>query len=485
MKRRALDGIWGWGVLTTAVALGASADGCAGTTCEDTATCAADSAIPGTDGVSLDAVGDVAPGEASADAAREGGIDATLQDSSDATLQDSGDATVEASGDIAAEASGDSTIDAADADSSDAGGDADGTIDHNAGDASPDSRPVVDAPADVPDSPSDDGCRSVQENCTNGIDDNCDGKIDCADPECVTAGFTCVTSYSGWLGPVILADQPGTAPGAGAPTCPAADPANPAAPDYGVRVIDGVGAPNIPAASCQCNCGAPADAGCPGPTIELFSDSDCGTSIAPPTTITGCTLPPKQGSAVSVRITAPGAQAAACTPGVAKSVPAWTWTTSQRACQPGSLHAGASGGCSTGQYCVGPPPTSLFTAGLCIYQTGNQSCSGTPKYPHKHASYDGGVDTRDCDGSTCSCNPGQVSCTLHDVMFDPSNDDCDSGYPEAIAGQSECLYMGVRYVSASVNASPPTSCSIRDGGAFGASTGTVNPTGELTFCCTQ
>jgi hypothetical protein len=482
MKRRDLNGIWGWAGLATAMAVGASIGGCTAATCEDTATCATDGATLGTDGVGLEDVGDVVPGEASADAAHEAGGDATLVDSGDATLVDSGDATFVDSGDVAVDATGDSTLDAVDAGSNDA--DADGTIDQDSGDASPDSRPMTDAPSDAPDSPSGDGCRSIPENCTNGVDDNCDGKIDCADPECVTAGFVCVTSYSGWLGPVILADEPGTTPGAGSLTCPAVDPNNPVSPDYGTLVRDGVGSPNIPGASCACNCGAPSDAGCPGPTIELFSDPDCGTSIAPPTTITGCSLPPSEGSAVSVRITAPDAQTAACAQGVAKSVPAWNWTTSQRACQPVSPHAGVSGGCSTGQYCVGPPPTSLFTAGLCIYQTGDQSCSKTPKYPNKHASYDGGVDTRDCDGSTCSCSPGQVSCTVKSVTFDPSNDGCETGYTKAIVGQSECLYTGIRYVSASVTASPPTSCTVVDAGAA-ASTGTVTPTGEWTFCCTQ
>ncbi len=38
------------------------------------------------------------------------------------------------------------------------------------------------------------------ENCTNGKDDNCDGRVDCEDPACTQAGFVCTASEipAGW-----------------------------------------------------------------------------------------------------------------------------------------------------------------------------------------------------------------------------------------------------------------------------------------------
>jgi hypothetical protein len=218
--------------------------------------------------------------------------------------------------------------------------------------------------------------------------------------------------------------------------------------------------------------------------MEAFSDPDCGTSMSPPLTVVGC-FNPNIGGASSVRITAPDEQAAACDAGATKSAPPWSWSDSQRACGPTRiLHTGPSGGCPAGQVCVDPPPTLLFTAGLCLYQTGDQSCSNLAAYPHKHASVDAGVDTRDCDSTACACS-SSFTCTVNSVNFDISADACGNQngvYP--MSGSSECFHNGVRYVSADVKASTPAPCSVVDEDAA-VPIGGIAPTGEWTFCCTQ
>src|SRR5580698_10770098 len=53
------------------------------------------------------------------------------------------------------------------------------------------------------------------ENCTDGIDNDGNGLVDCADPACQPA-YTCVTAPAGWtIGAFLpsVADQPG-------PSCP-------------------------------------------------------------------------------------------------------------------------------------------------------------------------------------------------------------------------------------------------------------------------
>jgi hypothetical protein len=378
--------------------------------------------------------------------------------------------------DVTVDAPADSTVPPTDGPNDASLGDADATIPHDAGDSAADSGAEGDAAGDVREAAVDGGCSQTPEDCTNGIDDNCDGKIDCADPECVAAGYECATTYGGWSGPIILYDGDGGSSAPSPASCPTAN------PDYGTDVFDGHRTPNALAAVCTCGCGTPADAGCPGASIELFSDPDCGTSMGPPSIIVGCTQPLNYANADSVLITAPSAQSAPCDASAAKSVPSWNWMDTQRACKPTRiLHQGISGGCASGQYCVDPPPTSVFTGGLCIYQTGNQSCSTTPRYPYKHVSYDGGADTRDCDGSACACQPGSVSCTVDGASLDPSADDCSSGYS---VPTDQCIVGGVRYVSAIVTASPPTSCAAVDEDAA-TPVGQVTPTGEVTFCCTQ
>ncbi|MGA7121295.1 MAG: hypothetical protein WBY94_14420, partial [Polyangiaceae bacterium] len=73
---------------------------------------------------------------------------------------------------------------------------------------------MTNPPADVPCAPT-----SSTENCTNGIDDNCDGLVDCAEPSCQTAGYACVgAAPAGWSGPDLFWTG---AAGATAPACPA------------------------------------------------------------------------------------------------------------------------------------------------------------------------------------------------------------------------------------------------------------------------
>ncbi len=235
------------------------------------------------------------------------------------------DATLDAPGDLTVDALVDGSRDASIAN-------IDAALSVEAGDSGVDSASAKDASPPVTDASMGDACRSIPEDCTNGIDDNCDGKIDCADPECQSEGFVCATTYGGWFGPVVLLDEDGGT-SASSTSCPASSLTNPASPDYGTLVFDGHRTPDYPPAACACTCGAALDAGCPGATMEAFSDPDCGTSMSPPLTVVGC-FNPNIGGASSVRITAPDEQAAACDAGATKSAPPWSWSDSQRACGP-------------------------------------------------------------------------------------------------------------------------------------------------------
>jgi hypothetical protein len=473
MNRSPFDALSVWGFLVAALAVGASLEGCTGNTCEDTATCPGDGSSAAVDGPWLDGANADAPLEVAVDAVADVAIDATADATVDATV----DVTVESSADSASEAGedadGDSTL--ATDDGANPDGDADATLDSASGDADARSEAESDVVTDAKDASTADACSQIPEDCTNGVDDNCNGKIDCADPECMSAGFVCAATYAGWFGPVILYDQDGGASAPTPPQCPDAG------TDYATQVFDGHRSTHAPPAVCPCACGAPADAGCPGPTIEPFSDPDCGTSLGSASTIVGCYQPNYSG-ANSVWISAPTGQTASCTPSWTKNIQPSNWTDSQRACQPArTLHEGASGGCSTGQVCVDPLPATLFTAGLCVYQQGDQSCSGMPMYPKRHPTYDGGADTRDCDGSACGCTPAPVSCALSSITTDVSANSCTYVVPVGVTSPAgQCLPDVPRYMTATATPTIPSSCVVQDAGV---ATGGVTPTGELTFCC--
>src|SRR5207247_1349188 len=61
---------------------------------------------------------------------------------------------------------------------------------------------------DAPDT----GTCALSEDCTNGVDDNCDQLSDCADPQCTT-GYTCTEAApAGWSAPVVRFEGPGAPP---------------------------------------------------------------------------------------------------------------------------------------------------------------------------------------------------------------------------------------------------------------------------------
>jgi hypothetical protein len=116
-----------------------------------------------------------------------------------------------------------------------------------------------------------------------------------------------------------------------------------------------------------------------------------------------------------------------------------------------------------------------------VYQQGDQSCSGMPMYPKRHPTYDGGADTRDCDGSACGCTPAPVSCALSSITTDVSANSCTYVVPVGVTSPAgQCLPDVPRYMTATATPTIPSSCVVQDAGV---ATGGVTPTGELTFCC--
>ncbi len=337
----------------------------------------------------------------------------------------------------------------------------------------------VDAPPDAFD-----GCiGAVSETCTNGIDDNCDGKIDCGDPQC--AGFTCTAPVpaGGWLGPALLWLGASTAT---SPSCPTG---------Y-QTALDAHQGPTGTADTCICAC-TPSGQACSA-TGTFHVDQNCQatpgcTSVATSSTSNGaCTPLPTNncgtGGSFEVgggAIPAPTGGACTATPSVATQGSTPAWTTSARVCA-ASGPIDSPGGCTTpGDQCVpvSPGAASGFSATLCVYQSGDLACP--TDYPNNRQVVFSGEDgsSRGCGACTCTtASPAGGSCAATITVF--SNADC--------SGNTVPYNLGTACVGYN-NQSPTDPMSVRASYTVTAGsctvatqsqpTGSVVGTGPTTVCC--
>ena len=311
-----------------------------------------------------------------------------------------------------------------------------------------------------------DACGPV-EICDNGIDDNCDGKIDCADPECSGDGgqwaCTALPATPGWT---IAAYEPSARPACPTNFSGAQD-----------QVISGVTAgPD----SCGCNCFNTKAATCRG-TWEWaeFSTDSCSGAITSglPLTQGGCLSNPGDNlaqaswwkgaatGATTVAGTCSGVSAVANKPAVTASQ-GETCSLTQ-----------AGGGCAAGFVCA-PIVTSDFQ--LCSTYPGAATC---PMGTTRTSLYTGYTDTRSC--GSCACGTEDLGCVLTGAEFFTSAS-CTGSACEISGSCAKCALPGTGDTSSIqgvfTNNGKTTSCSVTTGAQ---PTGTVTPnaSSEITICC--
>ena len=272
---------------------------------------------------------------------------------------------------------------------------------------------AVDARADTGAADADDGsvadsssdaCEGgTVEICDDGIDNNCNGLIDCADPQCVDAGYECTPQVPpSWE---LVGYTQSTRP-----TCPTG---------WGnaVALVEGVDG----GGSCQCTCGAPVANPCIEGTasmslgqnacacgtvqnVPLVSDGGCdpiGAPIGPPCSSWG------DGNVKPI-----GPKMVAC---AQSTVPTQIAYASQgQTCAPPAM---AGGGCASGGGCYpGAAP-----AAACIEAAGIQP--GCPQgFPHLHYVVEPSnvVDTRQCGSCGCSSTPASCNGAIVTLFDDPT-----------------------------------------------------------------
>ncbi len=221
------------------------------------------------------------------------------------------------------------------------------------------------------------------ENCTNGIDDDCNGLGDCMDQACTT-GFTCVPPLpNGWSWAAYAPDaRPNCAAGFNMPR----------------DVEEGINAAN---ATCGCTC----TTNNPSCTVGNLSITAGGNNTCDDVTTqsrqaaAGCNAlsPQFTTSGESISVKGPAPSGGGCTANATKSVPSVSYQHQGRTC----TYAGSSGGgCGNGNACT--PKATPFTT--CVSKMGTNTCPNGFPVPHFVGSML--TDTRDCTQCTCGFNAG-------------------------------------------------------------------------------
>jgi hypothetical protein len=309
------------------------------------------------------------------------------------------------------------------------------------------------------------------EDCLDGVDNNGDGQVDCADPKCKT-GYVCAEAAPfGWLGLGWVDYQTG-------PMC--------VWPYQTQRLFEKSYLQWQPD-TCGCGCTQPSGVACTSTLSCEAGGTDCAP-ISATAAVGKCTQIDLMGSGStqdSCRATEPKPAGGACTRTAnVLAKPAPTWPQTARACT--MSHGGACPG--SPNTCVPVPPANLK---MCIARLGDYACPGGSSYTKKYVYFDGTyTDTRGCAVGTCSCGgpqggacacmmpPGcrivfhtDNACTVPGNVFIPTNNVCTSF---AWSGGNASVFL------AGAGVANPGMCPW---------SGTATPTGEvyatqpITMCC--
>ena len=299
------------------------------------------------------------------------------------------------------------------------------------------------------------------EICDNGIDDNCDGLIDCADPQCSATGWKCVEPPSdGWNGPVALSDRAGTT-------------AAPCASSYTLDLFTVFDNPTAAAADCVCTCDTPTGSKCSDAKAVYSGDPTCGTCATPGDLPQSnqCAAPVICGQIPHVKVLPPPASGGTCTPQQTPTIASPTWGKVGHICG----HSPNSGGCSAAAWCAPPAPANF--AGSCVTSPGDRACP-TPGFTQKFVYFDSVIDTRACTDCTCG-SPTGVTCGGTFSIFDQPG--CTSTATSTFTMSTTCYPLKQTTQSIVASALTPVggSCIPQPG----TGTGGVAPTNPRTVCC--
>lgn len=298
--------------------------------------------------------------------------------------------------------------------------------------------------------------------CVDGMDNDGNGKTDCADANCASLGFTCDGIPNGWTGPVALFEgSPGQSPG-----CPAAFP----------KVIytgnSGLTAADATCNACTCD---PAPVTCTPADATFYTDMACSMGAVTIAQSNNCKM--INGGAVGAKIPAPTATAGACAAkgGGVNGQPAPSWKVLGLACG-NDVQDGK--GCNGKEVCTPPVPAGFSK--ICVLRAGDQACPGS--YPTKHLYYSGFKDTRSC--TACGCGmAGAASCTVQTTAYPTM--DCTGNISVAVPNDNSCFAPGGGAMAGSfkVTGTTPNAPACPPNGGAPTGTVTADMATAATVCC--
>jgi hypothetical protein len=326
---------------------------------------------------------------------------------------------------------------------------------------------AVDAPEEanvVPDA-------GTEANCLDGVDNDGDGLIDCADPDCSPVVQCVPNAPAGWNGPALYLDTRSA--------CPSS---YPNADDLAETLVPGTAT----CSSCSCTAGGaactfPMKVRCgDGPACEQnsridfdYPNTNCVTAIF------GVNFDADDQCRLETPVVSPGTCTAA---GGAITRPTPAYQKQSRVCR----GAVTGGGCASGQACVAKPTQH----GFCVHRNvaDGQSPPACPAgYPQaRTTSRNNGTfsDTRAC--TACSCGgqvPQNAACSTQLRLY--TSLDCSGTETATILGNSTCQQVVNQDTVLRSGHIVPTvtqgTCATAPTG--GAVTGAVTPTNVTQVCC--
>ena len=331
-------------------------------------------------------------------------------------------------------------------------------------DSAPDARSDS-APSDAATPDASDACGPV-EICNNGIDDNCNGLVDCADPACSPAwSCTAASIPAGWSIVEYVENA--------RPTCATA---------YGTS-LDVVEGPSGAPATCGCTCGITTPGSCEIGSFTVY----VGGAIGGCALIPAATSPGNGGACspampsfaapdgTKFQIDPIGYTTGSCTPDPTITVPDAGFVGQGRLCVD---TAGSGAGCTNGGVCAPAVQGGGFS--LCISHGGTETCPAG--YTTAHTVGTTITDTRSC--SACTCGGATATCGPASVTFFADGGCDDDGatvaadsvcndFPGAMAGGP--TYVAYEYTAGVQGEGCQASPGSPDGG--------VSLTSPHTVCC--
>lgn len=309
----------------------------------------------------------------------------------------------------------------------------------------------------------------AEVDCYDDADNDNDGLLDCADPDCVPIVECVDDTPTGWEGPfrVNTTDHPGTEPA----LCPDGE-----KPE---TFHDSPGSTDCVA----CKCGGVAGASCSKPKISYWNNSNncqgAPNDVSASLVDNACGNINVVGNSNqrSIKIEAPAQliDKGSCPPSGGQLKEPKAWLHQNDLC---SIPKGS--GCSENKVCV-QKGGGNYTGPVCVRKMGMDSCpAGWSKETVMYATVDEANDTRAC--TACTCTIKDVACTAGSYTLYDLNE-CKDGDPN-LAITANCVQAGglLDQNTASIFAKlpqPTGSCDVSGGEKMGS----LTVDGPITVCC--